>query len=162
MAAWKPIRNLLFMGLFAVMLAACNSTDDAPDDLFQFKDAYVGDNSAVGNLIGRLPGNMNVKQILLETQTEPYGVVIDYEDAMTEEERKEIAIHNASFIFALIQNADRATFNFSEHPYSITRSELQEWYGTELRDISTESELRDLIQSHLDDPEKADPFQGAA
>ena len=48
------------------------------DKLLEFKDSYVGDNSAVGNIIYNLPGNVYFGGMTLQTNETPYEISMDY------------------------------------------------------------------------------------
>ena len=48
------------------------------DDLLKYKGSYVGDNSAVGNIIAKLPANNYNEGFSLQTDKEPYGIIVNY------------------------------------------------------------------------------------
>ncbi|WP_228275784.1 DUF4825 domain-containing protein [Gracilibacillus oryzae] len=86
--------------------------------MFQYKNSYVGDNSAVGNIVNELAHSKELNQISLQTKTEPYGITLEYNDIdaeQVEEEMKHMVISNATFLFALIKNADWITFQFTDN-----------------------------------------------
>jgi hypothetical protein len=88
-------------------------------------------------------------------------MILNYEGIEAEEiekKDKETAIYNATFIFALVQNAEWATFNFNNREYKVTKEELQDWYGKELSDITNEDELRKRTQEYLEDESKINEF----
>jgi Domain of unknown function (DUF4825) len=153
----KLTRYLLFSMLTLLLLNGCNSKNNVNEDIFQYRNSYIGDNSAVGNIINQLPSNEQFIQLSLQTNEEPYGMVLEYEDteaSMTEEVIRETVIYNATYLFALVKNAEWITFNFGEQEQSITREELQKWYGKELREISNGEDLKKLIQTQLEDENK--------
>lgn len=65
------------------------------DKLLEFKDSYVGDNSAVGNILYNLPGNSFVKQFSLETSNLPYSITVDYGLEETSFPKSEDSINNS-------------------------------------------------------------------
>ncbi|MDC2864202.1 DUF4825 domain-containing protein [Bacillus sp. BP-3] len=70
--------TIYFISLLSLMilLSRCSLNADSKTDLFQYKNSYVGDNSAVGNIIKQLAHNKELNQISLETKKEPYGIII--------------------------------------------------------------------------------------
>ncbi|MBK5480959.1 hypothetical protein JFV29_03270 [Peribacillus sp. TH16] len=51
----KNITKFFFFSLLILLfLNGCNS-NNVNEDIFQFKDSYVGDNGAVGNIVMQLP-----------------------------------------------------------------------------------------------------------
>ncbi|WP_428912482.1 DUF4825 domain-containing protein [Niallia sp. Krafla_26] len=154
------IQLFFFSFLFLVLLNGCQFNNEK-EDLFEFKDSFVGDNSSIGSIINQLPSGEYVKGFKLETNDEPYGIIINYEGIEAEEIEKtykETAIYNASFIFALVQNAEWVTFRFDHKEYKLKKEELQNWYGEELRNFTSEDELRKLTQEYLKDENKVNEF----
>ena len=149
----KALKYFVFICFVLLFLNGCRS-DGPAVDLFQYKDSYVGDNSAVSHIIERLQKADKAKGFELETKTEPYGMLLNYEPLASIEESRDVAIYNATFIFALVQNADWVKFDFGEKEYEFTKEELEEWYGEELNEFTNEVKLRALIQEKIDDEEK--------
>ena len=81
--------------------------------LFEYRTAYVGDNSAVGNIVSLLefPTNVKYNHFELQTSAEPYGVVVslhvtpEVKAAYITQEPSNINIFrdNACILFALIE-----------------------------------------------------------
>ncbi len=153
MQVWKVIKSLLFSLVLLLFLNGCNA-DSENQDLFQYKDSFVGDNSAVGNIVKQLQRGEHLAGFELKTKEKPYGIILNYDWSESENINKETAIYNATFIFALVQNADWVTFNFDNQEYTITKKDLQEWYGKELSEFKTEDELRQLIEEFLKNTNK--------
>lgn len=157
----KITRYIFFLLLILLFLNGCGSNSDGNnntnEDIFQFKESVIGDNSAVINIIGQLQHNEEFQEVSLETKTEPYGMTLKYENidaTMIEKEYKETTIHNATFLFALIDNAEWTTYNFGDQKYKITKSKLQDWYGKELNEFTNEEELETFVQEKLKDESK--------
>lgn len=154
-------RYILCPLLIMFFLIGCSSINDSKEDIFQYKGSYIGDNSAVGNVIRYLPGNEHFERFSLETKEKPYGMILEYEDtdaSLTDDTSKETIINNATYIFALVQNAEWITFNFGDQKHTVTKQALQEWYGKELVEILNEESLRKLIQGHIQDQNKVNQF----
>ncbi len=144
-------RLLLFMGL-TLFISGCQWTAASePDtDPFRYKGAYVGDNSAVSNTIRELHGAEYFDGFKLETTDEPYGLHINYDWSEAEENAEKTAIENATYLFAILRNADWVSFHFKQdggqETYTVSREDLQVWYGQELDGIESEEETEALIK----------------
>lgn len=145
------------MSLLAfLLLSGCDSKKEM--DIFQYKDSFVGDNSAVGNISNQLLGAEHLKDFELKTKEEPYGIILNYDWTESEQEFKEAVISNATFLFTLIQNVDWITFNSDMLEYTITKETIQEWYGKELSEVQNEDELTELIQKNVENESKVRQF----
>lgn len=162
----KRVSRLLVFSLVLVFfLNGCNSTHvEGTEDLFQYKDSYVGDSGAVGNILMQLPtpNGEQRKGIELKTKKEPYGIISNYIASETTDNVKlnyrELALYNATFVLGLVKNADWITFNFAEQSFYVTREDLESFYGKDIRQFSNEEELGMFIQEHLEDEDKVNQF----
>lgn len=160
----KILKLLPFLLLLVLIVSGCNSKirDEEPldiklgytDDLFKYKDAYVGDTSAVGNIVSRLKNADQFKGFELKTDKKPYGIVLNYSLEKSEQDYKGIVLYNATFLFTLIQNADWITFNFESEEYTITKEKIKNWYGEDFTRMQNEEEVKTFIQKHSDDEKK--------
>lgn len=119
------------------------------DDLLKYKGSYVGDNSAVGNIIDRLPANNYNEGFSLQTDKEPYGIIVnykanenlgtdDYNNFWNNKKPSEFLEKNAVVLLSLIQNADIIEFNVDnvgENSYKYNRKELEKKYGEDLKNL---------------------------
>lgn len=161
----KFSKSLFFLVLLPLFIVGCYSRDVNNDkDLFEFKDSYVGDNAAIGKITNSLPSPEGevVNGIELKTTEEPYGIIINYTPTKpmenAEKKYEETALDNATFIFALVKNADWIQFNFVEQEYTVTRENLQSWYGRDLREFSSQDELSEFAHEYLRDKERVKNF----
>lgn len=146
--------------LFALLLYGCSSSD-ADQDIFRYNHSYIGDNSAVSNIIQHLPRHEHFKELALATREEPYGMNITYEALpvnMTEEERRETVLYNATFLIVLVQNAEWVSFQFDDKYYHVTKEQLQAWYDMDLYSFTDEEQLRNYVHSQLEDQSKVNLF----
>lgn len=155
--------TLYFISLLLLMIlsSGCSPNADSKTDLFQYKNSYVGDNSAVGNIVKQLAHNKELNQISLETKKEPYGIILEYKDMdvkKVDKEMKETVISNSTFLFALIKNVDRITFKFPDQEFSVTKEKLQDWYNNKLDGFENEQDLKKLIQEHLKSEDSVNQF----
>ena len=96
--------------------------------LFSHRTKYIGDNSAVGNIIYNLifPQDMAYRQFALQTDdSEPYAVTITF--SLSEEDKEQYALDapnrqketallqkNACIMFSLIENAELVNFKLTD------------------------------------------------
>ncbi|WP_238532182.1 DUF4825 domain-containing protein [Planococcus antarcticus] len=146
------LKFMSFLLVVTLIVSGCNTKKE--EDIFKFKGSYVGDNSAVINIVSQLKGAEYSKDLELKTNEEPYGIILNYDWSDSEMNYKKTAIYNATFLFALIKNADWIAFNFDNQEYKITRESLQDWYSENLSDLENESETEKLTQRYLEDESK--------
>ena len=123
------------------------------NDLLKYKDSYVGDNAAVGNIISRLPANTYKSGFSLQTKKEPYGITVnymenlslgtnDYNNFWDGRDIEEFLEKNAVVALALIKNADFIEFKvagINQGSYKYTRKYLEQKYDGDLRNISKDA-----------------------
>ena len=150
----KKMLKLLSCSLLVILAASGCNTKTTEEDVFQYKNAYVGDNSAVINIVNRSMQSDNFRGLELKTKETPYGIILNYDGSESEHNDKRTVIYNATYLFALIQNAEWITFNFDHQQYKITKDALIEWYGEDFSTLQSEEELKTLIQKRWDDEYK--------
>lgn len=149
----RKLITYLIAGIFMfVILSGCSSRHDAGQELFKYKGSTIGNNSAVVNIINKLPYRKAFNGVSLQTQKKPYGMVIKYGNVTGN--IKKTVITNATTIFVLVKNADWVTSNFQNWHYTLTRQQLNSWYGEDLYQITDQKDLTNLIQSHLNNDKK--------
>jgi len=84
--------------------------------LEDYQDSYIGDNSAVGNIINKIYSGKYLKEFSLDTKKEPYGVIIDYEEDVYGDVYKYLE-EDALILFKLIKNIDYVKFNVDNKTY---------------------------------------------
>ncbi|MDO5768139.1 MAG: DUF4825 domain-containing protein [Psychrobacter sp.] len=129
--------------------ATDQSTKATHQDTFEYKGAYVGDNSAVGNILTRLPVSSSSKDFELSTVTEPYGVTVNYDGSEPPQQRSRIIVYTATYLMSLLRNADWVTLNFGDQTVRLTKAQLQEWYGRDLSSFDNEEQLNTAIEAQL-------------
>ena len=140
-----------------LIVSGCNANneeEDGKEDIFKFKESFVGNNSAVGNIVNQLQGAEHLKGFELETKEKPYGINLNYDWLDSEQNYKKTAIFNATFLFTLVQNVDWITFNFDNQEYKITKENLQNRYGKDFSELESEDDLKVLTQKHLENEDK--------
>ncbi|MED3961288.1 DUF4825 domain-containing protein [Niallia taxi] len=74
----QKLKMYLFASVTILLLLSGCNTKETNKDIFQYKDSNVGDNSAVGNIVYKLPGAQQLSGIELKTKEEPYGIILNY------------------------------------------------------------------------------------
>jgi beta-lactamase regulating signal transducer with metallopeptidase domain len=130
-------------------------------DLWDARTKYVGDNSAVGKLIGLLPVpiGMQYDHFELQTASPPYKVTIVYSvpaQSLSDYKSESSAASdtfrtNALFLLALIENADEIQVTLTDGSQKIEFTNGREW-----ADNIVEGEVTDYGKS----PEKLQELTG--
>lgn len=152
-----------FAMFLLLMITGCNTNKNSGEDIFQYKDSPVGDNSAVGAIIQQLPFNEYYEEFALETKKEPYGIIMKYDidkesPELNDENMKELALCNSTYLFSLVKNAEWVQYDFGKEKLKVQKNELQDWYGKELSSITDESDLKTLLQEYLSDKEEINKY----
>lgn len=166
----KRFMVIIFILLFSLHLTGCKNqsaqisesyiedfTQVKVDELMKYKDSYIGDNSAVINIVSALPGNRYDPSFSLKTKEKPYGLAISYKvNEKVEDEgylnfwkdinSEKLLENNAMILFSLIPNVESIKFeiegidNVTEYSYEYSRKELESKYNLNLVDLSVNKE----------------------
>ncbi len=98
------------------------------ENLIKYKSKYIGDNSNDSHLIDNLPLNeygysFEITNLDL---TINYYITDWYIESNLYLEKS--LLYNSVSIFALIENVEKITFNFSGNTYTVNRKEIEEYY----------------------------------
>ena len=137
------------MLLAGLVVSGCDTKSSEPD-LFQYKNVYIGDNTAVAKILNGLPVTGYSKDFELVTTQPPYGIILNYDGGETAEQQEQIMVYTATYLFALIQNVDWIRYNFAEQQYTLSKERVQSWYAADLNKVQSAEELDTLINSHID------------
>ncbi|MDD3894608.1 MAG: DUF4825 domain-containing protein [Syntrophomonadaceae bacterium] len=116
--------------------------DSYAEELYQYHGTYTGDNSKVGAIVNTLNyTNLPFKSIELKTDSEPYGITVNYMVDSRANYRFPESImtgwnKNAAVMFSLIPNASEIAFRIFDEYGEFTgayyeRGSLNEHYGME-------------------------------
>lgn len=145
----RIIASLAFLFILTLSLIGWSTRTESEEDLFKYKNAYTGDNSAVINTLNQLQYGDKLHEIKLKTDESPYGIIVDYEDFnSTSEEIAAATMSNATYMFALIQNVDWITFNFANEKITIERQALEDLYHTDLSQLNNQEDIIQLLEKH--------------
>jgi hypothetical protein len=148
---FKKMMKYVFLSLFlSLFITGCN-TESESVDLFQYKDSFIGDASAVSAIIRHLPNSESFKDMELKTKAEPYGMIVNYKSMMNHKKMQETIIHNATFLFALVKNADWIQFQFGDQTEEVSRKQLLDWYGQDVISFTNQEDLNEFIQNYVTD-----------
>jgi len=113
-----------------VPITPFNRTKSGIENISKYKNDYLGNNSNTGNLISNLP--LSEYGYVFELDTDNLGITIDYHitDWYINEDLylQKSLIYNSVSIFALIDNVQNITYNFSGKSYTIERKSLENSY----------------------------------
>ncbi len=141
--------------------------------LTKYKDSDVGNNLAVFNILSNLPGALYVKQVSLETKKFPFGISVDYglrqdtnvkesdlKEYWSEKNTKKIFLNNATTLFILIKNVSTINFNINNQSFSISREDLKNFYGRDLREYADKTSLweKEVLEGTINSNEKIEKF----
>lgn len=126
--------------------------------LWQFRTQYVGDNSAVGNIISGLdfPEELTREGFQLHTDSPPYGLTLHFKTNLktqqfySNEANRTIFIKNALILFSLIENVEHIDFALNDEEYNPNHFAGNYGFGfsrTWAQDILGESNLFDKTES---------------
>lgn len=153
----KSLYTAILIG--GLLLGGCNGGDKASPDLFQYKDSYIGDANRLGGIASELPGYSQYEGMELKTKEKPYEMKLYYETA-DGKFTDEMMMQNATAYFVLVPNADLVTIVVDGKENTAKRAVMEEWYGLDLRDVESESELKQLEQdTPAESEEIADLFE---
>ncbi len=163
-----------------LMLIGCQSNqihqDESIAKLIAYKNSYVGDNSAIFHIVKGSIAGRYVKEISLETKKQPYGITVNYgskhntddkaenfEEYWNTEQTKKAFLNNASTLFILVDNVEVIKFHLETNKqelFTITRNELEEFYGKDLRLYADNEDLwrKEIIEATINDKEKLNAF----
>ena len=97
------------------------------NDLNNYQDSYIGDNSAIGNIISKIYSGDYVESFSLDTNTLPYGVTINYKDNTYGDIYKSLE-QDALIIFKLVNNIDYVEFKVNSDTYIFEKKHVNDIY----------------------------------
>ena len=133
--------------------------------VLKYKDSYVGDNSAIVNIVNNLPGNIYNVGIELQTTSKPYEITIRYKGFDDIDIRFEdgslisssfpyVMKNNALIILSLVKNVDIVNFDVDDGTViTYERTDLVNSYkddfGNNLEEITKDkSSLENFIKTN--------------
>lgn len=148
---------ILICACTIVLLSGCHNhlKDDKIDKLMQYEGKYVGDASAVGNILALLEVKYNSYQ--LNTDCKPYGIQIfcaaqNDKESISIEAKKKSYLYNSAVIFSLIKNVDEIKISYdSGQEFYFKRKDINRFFGQKTETIGNVRErLENSILTKLD------------
>lgn len=137
------------------MISGCSQSNNQSTentDLFQYKNSFVGDNSAVSHILNGLPLSGSLTSFELATEEEPYGILVSYNSSSvnpTTNEGFTQMVYNTTYLITLVQNVDWVQYNIGDQTLRITREQLNEFYYNDLQNFDSTSSLEGLVSLNI-------------
>ena len=129
------------------------------DNIIKFKNQYIGNNSNDSHLIDSLP--LSEYGYVFEIDSENLRLTIDYHitDWYINENQylEKCLLYNSVSIFALIDNVQDITFNFSGNSYKVNRKQVENVYPN-YKDIISNEINKDNFNKYLENKMTDDEF----
>ena len=120
------------------------------EEVTSFEDPYMGDNSNMINLFQSLP--LNDHKGTLEMDSDMFSLIVHYNTTAAELGRKaeQAVIYNTTAAFTLIGNLQIVEMRFEDKSYTVTRENVEQWFGTTLVDFKDPEEFKGKVQEKLE------------
>ncbi len=142
-----------------VPITPFNRDKSGIDNIIKFKNQYIGNNSNDSHLIDSLP--LSEYGYVFEIDSENLGLTIDYHitDWYINENLylEKCLLYNSVSIFALIDNVQDITFNFSGNSYKVNRKQVENVYPN-YKDIISNEINKDNFNKYLENKMTDDEF----
>lgn len=114
-----------------------------------FENPYMGDSSNIGGLFQALP--LNQERGSLEMDSETFSLIVNYNTTTAELGRKaeQGVIYNTTAAFTLIGNLQSVEMRFEDKSYTVTRENVEKWFGTTLVDFKDPEMFKEKVQDKL-------------
>lgn len=173
----KIMMFIAFLSIFLLIGCQQKAEENQIEQLIKYKDSYIGDNSAVGNIAARMAGSKYGNEITLQTKSKPYSITIQYklpknaskeekkefERYWTEENMEKAFLFNATTLFMLVKNVDEVILNLdAKKPRSltITRQDIEAFYGTDVKKFAASQKKyhEKVFDETINSEEKVESF----
>ncbi len=146
---------ILICACIIFLLSGCQNhhKEDKIDKLMRYEGKYVGDASAVGNILALLELKYNSYQ--LNTNFKPYGIQIfcaAQNDKESVESKKKSYLYNSAVIFSLIKNVDEIKISYdSGQEFYFKRKDINRFFEKKTETIGNDRKsLEKNILTKLD------------
>ncbi len=135
----------------SIPLTPFNRDKSGIDTIIKFKNKYVGNNSNDSHLIDSLP--LAEYGYVFEIDSKNLGLTIDYHITdwyiNASHYLEKALVYNSISIFALIDNVEYITFNFSGNTYTVNRKQVSELYPN-FEDITEDGVNKNNFNKYLE------------
>lgn len=130
------------------------------ENIKKYKNKYMGNASNDINLFRNLP----LSDVPMTFNLYPYdfGIEVNYKKKVSDigelRTMKSLA-YNSTAAFALIDNLKKISYKFQDRKYTITREEIESWYGVKLSSLLYKDKWETSVQSKLKDATYVEHFK---
>lgn len=123
-------------------------------DIFEYRVDYPNIKVVVSAFFIDLPLSDFYRSLKIQKKQKPCEVTVHYDDpGLDLHERERIVTRNAGAFFAILCTYDIARFVFPDETYVFTRSEMEERFGVDFKEIQDEDELDQVLNSTFEKEE---------
>lgn len=121
------------------------------EQVTSFKNPYMGDNSNMSGLFQALPLNDQIGT--LEMDPDKLSLIVNYNATAVDlgEKAEQGVIYNTTAAFTLIGNLRSVEMRFEDKSYTVTRENVEKWYGTTLVDFEDPDVFKEKVQDKFKD-----------
>ncbi len=122
------------------------------NSILKYKNKYMGNSSNITNLFYNLP--LNNIPMSFQLFPDKLAVEVNYKDNIgnvNESKVNKALIYNSTAAFALIENLQVITYNFTGSKYKVLRSDVEKWYDTDLALLLKKDAWKNKVQRKLQD-----------
>ncbi len=138
--------------LDTISITPFNRDKSGIDNIINYKNKYIGNNSNIGNLISNLP--LSEYGYVFEIDSKNCGLIINYNttDWYYNENQyiNKALIYNSISIFMLIDNVNYITFNFSGGTYKVEKDVIQNNYPNYFDVLSDNKIDKDKFNEYIE------------
>lgn len=128
-------------------------------DLLQFKSKYMGNNSNFINLNNNLPLSNFKKTFSFDTNSLTAEISYDTSvKSLNEKNLRQALAFNSACNFILIDNLQALKLDFTDASFTVTRVELNKFYGLDISTLKNSDEFYKVIQAKLNDSDYLKQF----
>lgn len=126
------------------------------EKLTSFEAPYMGDNSNMSGLFQALP--LNDYKGPLEMDSDKFSLIVNYNTTTTElgVKAEQGVIYNTTAALTLIGNLQSVEMRFEDNSYTVTRENIEKWFGTTFVDLKDPEVFREKVQDKFNKEDIAD------
>ncbi len=119
------------------------------EEVTSFEDPYMGDNSNMNNLFQALP--LSKEKGIIQMDPNTFSLIVNYNAKVDENNNRteETVIYNTTAAFTLIGNLQLVEMKFEDKSYSVTRDNVEQWFGTTLVDFKEPKVFKEKVQEEI-------------
>ncbi|WP_166462420.1 DUF4825 domain-containing protein [Psychrobacillus vulpis] len=123
-----------------------NTANHNFEKVLAYENDYMGNASNMGNLFNNIP--LSSYKDNIELDSDAFTFIINY-DTTSDEEAEKAVIYNATAAFVLVKNLEVINMRFLNNSYVVTRENVEEWFGGDLKELIDPSMFKEKVQKPL-------------